>query len=96
MQDDDRDFSLDHELDDHESDDHDFVEPENEKENSINKEKLVLGYLLEHSKQHAKELVELAIKFENRGMNDTATIILNAVYDYEKGNAKLDAAIETI
>jgi len=63
---------------------------------SIQKDKLVLGYMLEHNKQHAKELVELAIKLENRGLHDTATIILNAVYDFERGNDKLEAAINTI
>lgn len=59
------------------------------------REKLILEYMLEHNKQHAKELVELAVKLENIGARDTATIILNAVYDYETGNNKLASAIET-
>ena len=92
-----KDFHPDDELMEREQDYQDQAEEiEREEETGINRDKLVLGYMLEHNKQHAKELIELAIKLENRGMNDTATIILNAVYDFERGNDKLDAAMKTL
>jgi hypothetical protein len=60
------------------------------------KEKLLLGYMLEHNKQHIKELIELATKLQNSNKHDTAAIILNAVYDYETGNDKLMTALKTL
>jgi hypothetical protein len=60
------------------------------------KEKQILAYMLEHNKQHAKELIDIAVKLENKGANDTAAIIRNSVYDYETGNDKLAAALETL
>ena len=74
---------------------HDHIHDETH-ENDENKDKLILTYMLEHNKQHAKELVELAIRLENQGSNDTATIILNAVNDIETGNDKLVSAIKTL
>ena len=77
---------------DHDHDhEHDIKTEEGE-----NKDRLILTYMLEHNKQHTKELVELAVKLENEGENDTATIILNAVFDFETGNDKLATAIKTL
>ena len=74
---------------------HDVIHDEKHAEGE-DKDKLILTYMLEHNKQHTKELVELAIKLENEGANDTATIILNAVYDFETGNDKLATAVKTL
>jgi len=67
-----------------------------EKDKSIPEPRLILGYMLEHNKQHAAELAALAGKLEDAGRKDAAALVREATAAYGQGNAKLAEALQSL
>jgi|GEM_PF-5422226 len=57
------------------------------------RDKLVLGYMLEHNREHVSELLGLAAKFEDAGQSGAAALIREAAKDFGSGNGKLGEAL---
>jgi len=85
-----------HHMPPHGSHDHDEQHTEQRNASDEERDKLVLGYMIDHNIQHVSELIELATKFENAGCMDTASIIRGAVDDFQIGNEKLNSALNTL
>ena len=67
-----------------------------EKTHSGPEPRLVLGYMLEHNRQHAAELGPLADRLEEAGGKDAAALVREAIAAYGLGNGKLDEALKRI
>lgn len=52
----------------------------------------LLKYMLDHNRQHTKELVELAQRLNN----DAENYVLSAAEDFDRGNEKLLKALSNI
>jgi len=52
--------------------------------------------MLQHNRQHARELAETGAVFEGAGLSAAAKYISGAVHDFDHANEKLEKAIELI
>ena len=57
---------------------------------------LLLKFMLDHNIQHVKDAEEFATKLKDKGNDEVATLILEAVSNYIKGNDKLSAALDSL
>ena len=64
------------------------------KEHNSPEPKLILGYMLEHNRQHAADLDALAGKLDAAGCKDAAALVREATSAYEQGNDKLEKALQ--
>ncbi len=56
----------------------------------------LLAYMSNHNADHAQELVDMAGKLREMGLEDAATKIEAGVADFNEGNKKLKAALEIV
>ncbi|WP_148257237.1 hypothetical protein [Treponema primitia] len=56
----------------------------------------MLKYMLDHNREHADELGDLAHNLYHAGQTESADSIHEAVKDFQKGNEKLDKALALI
>ena len=56
----------------------------------------LLSYMLDHNKQHAAELAEVAKKFRETGKEDVAVQIEKAIENFDKGNLYLSLALSLV
>jgi Cd2+/Zn2+-exporting ATPase len=56
----------------------------------------LLAYMSNHNADHAQELVDMAGKLREMGLEDAATQIEAGVADFNEGNKKLQAALEIV
>jgi hypothetical protein len=58
--------------------------------------KTLLGYMLEHNREHAGELGSLARELRHAGLDRAADILGEGVKDFDRGNEKLAEALGLI
>jgi hypothetical protein len=58
--------------------------------------KLVLGFTLEHNRQHAAEMRVLAENLRMADNADAADLLLEGIDDYERGNEKVARALRFV
>ena len=56
----------------------------------------LVGYMVQHNKQHAAELAEMSQKLRSMGKNEAADQIEKAVSDFESGNVRLSVALSLL
>ncbi|MDR1816445.1 MAG: hypothetical protein LBR00_07250 [Clostridiales Family XIII bacterium] len=61
---------------------------------AADKTALLLQFTLEHNRQHALEIQNLADKLRAAGKAEAAALLEDALRDYETGNEKFAHAIE--
>ncbi|MFP3041013.1 hypothetical protein LQZ19_04220 [Treponema primitia] len=62
----------------------------------LNKLKTLLQYMLDHNREHASELGDLAHNLYHADQKESADVINDAVKDFEKGTEKLVKALGLI
>lgn len=62
----------------------------------ITRIKALLGYMLEHNRDHAGELGALAHQLQHAGLDRAADILNAGVKDFDRGNEKLAEALSLI
>lgn len=60
------------------------------------KDLALLKYMLDHNRQHARELVQSAEMLKSAGRADAAELIFDAVHYFEHGNDKLEGAVNAL
>jgi len=60
------------------------------------KDMALLEYMLEHNKQHARELAETGSRLAGTGLSGAAELISDAVHYFDHANEKLEHAIMLI
>jgi ABC-type Zn2+ transport system substrate-binding protein/surface adhesin len=73
--------------DHHDSHDHDHAHETPGQ--SGGRQRLILGYMLDHNKQHMDELAKIGEKLDAAGQSESAALIATAVARYEEGNTLL-------
>jgi hypothetical protein len=58
--------------------------------------KTLLGYMLEHNREHAGELGSLAHELRHAGLDGAADTLDDGVKDFDRGNEKLAEALDRI
>lgn len=58
--------------------------------------KTLLGYMLEHNREHAGELGSLAHELRHAGLDRAADTLDDGVKDFDRGNEKLAEALDLI
>lgn len=56
----------------------------------------LLTYMLEHNKQHADELHEMAHTLSDEGKGEAASLLAEALDKFSDGNDKIAAALEIL
>jgi ABC-type Zn2+ transport system substrate-binding protein/surface adhesin len=62
----------------------------------VTKLKALLQYMVDHNRDHAAELGELAHKLRHTGQNESADRIQEAVKDFDKVNDQLSKALDLV
>jgi hypothetical protein len=62
----------------------------------VTKLKVLLKYMVDHNREHAAELGDLAHKLYHGGQRESADLIGEAVKDFEKANDQLARALELV
>lgn len=60
------------------------------------KTKALLTFMLEHNKEHARELHTLAHRLTHENQSDAAALIEEGIQYFDQGNDKLEAALGKI
>ena len=61
--------------------------------NVSDKDLALLKYMLEHNKQHARELSDAGVRLAGAGLSGSAELIAEAVCHFEYANDKLEKAV---
>ncbi|KIR01435.1 hypothetical protein P261_00249 [Lachnospiraceae bacterium TWA4] len=56
----------------------------------------LLAYMSNHNADHAQELVDMAARLREMGLEDAAAKIEAGVADFKEGNVKLQAALDIV
>lgn len=95
-----RDHEHDHEHNHEHNHEHDHVHEQKDNGQDSQgvspRELALLKYMLQHNRQHARELAETGAVFEGAGLSAAAKYISGAVHDFDHANEKLEKAIELI
>ena len=75
---------------------HEHKHDHNDSVNASAKDLALLKYMLDHNKQHARELSETGARLEDAGLASAAKLIKDAVHDFDHANEKLEKAVSLI
>jgi hypothetical protein len=56
----------------------------------------LLGFMLNHNREHAEELANVAHKLRHAGKNEAAGLLEDAVKEFHGGNEKLKKALDLL
>ena len=84
-----------HMQDDHHGRSHDHIH-EASSDGASPKDLALLRYMLEHNRQHARELADVGARLATAGIEGAAALVSDAVHYFDHANEKLERAVGMI
>jgi hypothetical protein len=80
----------------HDGCDHEHHTHEHPSPADLAKLNALLGFMLNHNREHTEELANVAHKFRHAGRNEAAGLLEDAVKEFHGGNEKLKKALDLV